>query len=506
MGKLPLLPDWPVIACQVWLPGHASIPAGASYVARMTSLETIPAAGAVASAERSRWRAEVADTLRLAAPMALTQLGQVAMMTTDLALLGRLGDEVVAATALAHTVLFAAFTVGMGLMAAVAPLASQAYGARQPRMVRRALRVGLWAAVLAGVPLTALQLWGRDILLALGQTPEAAALAGRYLAGLGWSLVPAWAFMALRNFMSAVNRPEPALWITLAAIPANALLAYALIYGAFGLPELDLLGAGLATTMVNLGMCAAAVWVCYARRPFKKYRVLGRFWRADWRLLAKLVEVGAPISGTFMLEFGVFAAAALLMGTIGTTALAAHQIALQTAAIMFMVPFGISLAATVRVGHAAGRRDAAATRRAGFAALALGAAFMAAMTLLVALTRHAIPLLFLGAAAPNAAETAALAATLLLLGMSFFVADGVQTVASGALRGLNDTRVPLLFAVVSFWLIAFASSYWLAFAAGLGAVGVWIGLSLGLAVYAVLLVWRFQALTREGFLPDVPAG
>jgi MATE family multidrug resistance protein len=471
----------------------------------MTSQPARIAAGIELPAPETAWRAEIVDTMRLAWPMAVTQLGQVAMMTTDLMLLGRLGDHVVAATALAHTVLFAAFTVGMGIVSAVAPLASQAFGARQPRIVRRALRVGLWAALMIGVPATALQLWGRDILVGLGQTPEAATLAGCYLEGLAWSLVPAWAFMALRNFMSAVNRPEPALWITLAAIPANLLLAYALIYGALGLPELDLLGAGLATTLVNIGMCAAAIWVCYARHPFKKYRVLGRFWRSDWPLFAKLIEVGGPISGTFLLVFGVFAAAALLMGMIGTTALAAHQIALQTAAIMFMVPFGISLAATVRVGHAAGRRDAGAVRRAGFAAILLGTVFMAAMTLLVALTRHIIPYAFLGTSA-GAAEVAALAGTLLLLGMSFFIADGIQTVTNGVLRGLNDTRVPLLFSAISFWGIGFTTCYALAFWAGWGAVGVWIGLSLALAVYAGLLVWRFHALSREGYLPELPPG
>jgi MATE family multidrug resistance protein len=304
--------------------------------------------------------------------------------------------------------------------------------------------------------------------------------------------------------MSAVNRPEPSLWITLVAIPANGLLAYALIYGAFGLPQLGILGAGVATTLIDIAMFLAAIWVCYARRPFKKYRVLGRFWRPDWPLFGKLIAVGGPISGTFMLEFGVFAAAALLMGMIGTTALAAHQIALQIAAIMFMVPFGISLAATVRVGHAAGRRDAAGARRAGFAAIALGVCFMATMTLVVALTRHAIPYAFLGAATASSAETAALASTLLLVGASFFIADGVQTVAGGALRGLNDTRLPLLFSAISFWGIAFTSAYWLAFSAGFGAIGVWIGLSLGLAVYAVLLVWRFHALSRQHYLPDVP--
>jgi MATE family multidrug resistance protein len=312
--------------------------------------------------------------------------------------------------------------------------------------------------------------------------------------------------MALRNFMSAVNRPEPALWITLAAIPTNGVLAYALIYGAFGLPQLDLLGAGLATTFVNIAMCAVAVWVCYARHPFKKYRVLGRFWRPDWLLLRKLLVVGMPISGSYLLEFGVFAAAALLMGHIGTTALAAHQIALQTAAVMFMVPFGISLAATVRVGQAVGRGDAPASRRAGLVAIGLGAVFMAGATALVALTRHQIPLLFLGSgASAEAAETVALAALLLVMGMTFFIADGVQTVAAGALRGLNDTRLPLVFAAVSFWLIGFVGCYWLAFPVGLGALGVWIGLSLGLAVYAVLLIWRFHALTARGYMPEVPA-
>jgi multidrug resistance protein, MATE family len=470
----------------------------------MTSPSTLTAAGADAPAGGSLWRAELAETTRLAAPLAVTQLGQIAMMTTDLALLGRLGDHVVAAAALSHTVLFAAFTLGMGLVSAVAPLASQAFGARNPRMVRRSLRVGLWAAVLAGVPLTAVQFWGEEILVALGQDAHSAELAGRYLFGLCWCLVPAWAFMALRNFMSAVNRPEPALWITLAAIPLNAVAAYALIYGAFGAPKLDVLGAGLATTLVNLFMCAVAIWIAYTRAPFKKYQVLGRFWRADWRLLGKLLAIGLPISGAFLLEYGLFAAAALLMGRIGTSAIAAHQIALQTAAILYMVPFGISMAATVRVGQAVGRRDVEATRRAGFAAIALAVSFMVVMTIVIALTRHAIPGLFLGGSASASSETVALAATLLVLGATFFITDGAQSVAAGALRGLNDTRIPLLIAAFSFWVIGFVSCYALAFAFGLGAVGVWIGLSLGTGVFAALLLWRFHRLTQAQYMPEVP--
>ena len=456
-----------------------------------------------APARHLPWRNELIETVRLALPIALTQLGQIAMMTTDLALIGRLGDRAVAAAALAHTVLFAAFMLGMGLVSAVSPLAAQAFGAREPRVVRRALRVGLWAALLLGIPLTGAQLYGYEILTALGQDSEAARLAARYLEGLAWSMVPAWWFIALRSFMGAVNRPEPALWITLAAIPANALLAYGLIYGAFGLPELDLLGAGIATAIVNLGMCAATIWVAYARHPFRKYRILGNFWRADWPLFGRLIVIGAPISATFLLEYGLFAAAALLMGWLGTTPLAAHQIALTVASVLFMVPFGVSMAATIRVGQAVGRREPEGTRVAGFTAIGLSVAFMAAMTLIVVAARHHIPGLFLGMNAPGSADTAALAATLLLVGATFFIVDGVQSVAAGALRGLNDTRVPLVFSAISFWVVGFSGCYYLGFPLGLGATGIWIGFTVGLVLYAGLLVWRFHRLTQRGYLPDI---
>jgi MATE family multidrug resistance protein len=461
----------------------------------MTLPGTIATATPATPPERAVWRAEIIETIKLAWPIALTQLGQIAMMTTDLALIGRLGDGAIAAVGLAHLILFVGFVFGMGPVSAVAPLAAQAFGARDPRMVRRSLRVGLWAAVMLGVPINVAQLWGEDILIAAGQSPATAALAARYLTGLAWSMIPAWCFIALRTFMGAVNRPEPALWVTIAAIPVNGILAYALINGAFGAPRLDLLGAGLATTLVNIAMCAAAIWICYTCRPFKKYRVLGRFWRADWELLRQLMAIGLPISGALMLEWGLFSSAALLMGWIGTTALAAHQIALQVATILFMVPFGISLAATVRVGHAVGRRDPVATRRAGFGAIALGAALMVAMTVTVVAFHDAIPRLFLGDDSGGNAATAQLAATLLLIGASFFVTDGVQAIAAGALRGLNDTRVPMLFAAVSFWLIGFTCAYGLAFPGRLGAVGIWIGFSIAVATFAALLVYRFHVLT-----------
>jgi MATE family multidrug resistance protein len=437
---------------------------------------------------------ELGETLKLAVPIALTQLGQIAMMTTDIALIGRFGSEAVAAASLAHTVYFVSFTFGMGLVSAVAPLAAQAFGARNPHRIRRSLRVGLWAALLIALPMMALSFRGEQILLMLGQSPVAADLAQQYLLGLTWSILPALWFLAIRGFMSAVNRPEPILWITLAAIPANALLVYLLLYGAFGLPKLGLFGAGLGTSIVNFGTLLAALWFVARRRPFRKFHALGHLWRIDWGLMRQLVVIGAPISISFLLEYGLFGAAGLLMGVISTTALAAHQIALQVAAILFMVPFGISIAATVRVGHAIGRSDASGVRRAGLVATWLGIAIGAALTLAVILSRFGIAQIFLGESTDATAE---LSATLLLVGSTFFVADAIQTIAAGSLRGMNDTRLPLVFATISYWLVGFPCAWWLAFHTPVGAIGVWIGLSVGTAVYATLLLLRFRFLARK---------
>src|ERR1700761_4053843 len=358
---------------------------------------------------------ELTETLRLAVPMALTQLSQIAMMATDLAFIGRLGNEAVAAAALAGTVYFVSFTIGMGLVSAVAPLAAQAFGARDPHQVRRSLRTGLWAALLISLPIMPFSLYGEHILLALGQAPTAAHLAQQYLFGLVWGVTPALWFMAIRGFMGAVNRPEPALWITLVAIPANALLVYLLIYGEWGLPQLGLFGAGLATTIVNFGTFLAGLWFATYRRPFRRYYVLGHFWRFDAGLMRRLVIIGAPISIAFVLEYGLFSAAALLMGLISTTALAAHQVALQVTAILFMVPYGISMAATVRVGHAVGRNDPSAVKRAGLVAILLGIVLVAGFTLAVILSRFAIARVFFGVA-DGASAAVGLAANLLLVG------------------------------------------------------------------------------------------
>jgi multidrug resistance protein, MATE family len=466
----------------------------------MISLNEAERAAVTASPSEAAGRdltRELAETLKLAAPMALTQLGQIAMTTTDLVMLGRISDEAVAAAGLAGTVYFVSFTFGMGLMAAVAPLAAQAFGANNPPLVRRALRTGLWAALFISLPIMAFPLRGEQILHALGQAPATSRLAQQCLFGLAWGVMPALWFQAIRSFMGALNRPQPILWITFAAIPANALLAYLLIFGEWGLPRLGLFGAGLATTMVNFGTFLAGLSFVTRRKPFSDYHVLARLWRIDWPLMRQVVAIGAPISIAFLLEYGLFSSAGLLMGLISTTALAAHQIALQITAVLFMVPYGIGMAATIRVGHAVGRNDAAAVRRAGFAAMLLGVALSAVLTLAVILGRVAVVRLFLGGATESADATIELAAVLLAIGATLFVTDGLQGTAVGALRGLKDTRVPLLFAAISYWLIGFWAAYALAFYTPLGPLGVWIGLSVGTAIYAALLVLRFHLLANR---------
>lgn len=445
---------------------------------------------------------ELSATAKLSWPMVLTQLGQVAMMTMDLAFIGRIGAEAVAAVALAGRLYLVSFTCGAGLLTAIVPLVAQAFAADNLAVVRRSLRMGLWAALLLSIPAMAFALRGEQVLLAIGQAPGVARLAQQYLFGLVWGVAPALCFLAIRNFMGAVNRPEPILWITLAAIPVNGLLAYLLIYGKLGLPRLELFGAGLATTLVNCGSFLAGLWCATMRRPFRDYHIFAHLWRFDWPLMRQLIVSGTPSSVSFLIGSGQFSAATLLAGLISTSALAAHQVAVQVAVILFMIPFGISMAAGVRVSHAVGHKDVPGIMRAGLIALLLGLVIAIVLTLAVIAARFEIAKLFLCESAGTSNAAIALAAKLLLASASFFVVDAVQNIAAGDLRGLKDTRVPLLFAGIGHWLIGLPLSYVLSFKVGLGAVGLWIGLSIGTAVYASLLVVRFRLLANRLAVPS----
>nr|WP_225157502.1 MULTISPECIES: MATE family efflux transporter [unclassified Bradyrhizobium] len=434
---------------------------------------------------------ELSEIAKLALPIVLAQLGQVAMLTTDLAFIGRISAEAAAAAALGGRVYFVSVTFGMGLMAAVASLAAEAFGAGNLAAVRRTVRMGLWTAILLSLPIMSVLLRGEQILLALGQGPDAAQLAQQYLFGLAWGLVPSLWFLAIRSFMSAVLRPEPILWITLAAIPCNALLVYLLIYGKLYLPRLELFGAGLGTTLVNFAMFLAALWFATVHRPFRNYHVLARFWRFDWQLMRRLTVVGTPISIAFLMEDSIWSAAALLIGMISLKALAAHQIAFHVGSILYIIPSGISMAANVRVGHALGRNDGPGIKRVGLVAMLFGTVTAVVLTIMVIAARFEIAAFFL----PGETEgTIGLATDLLLIGASCFVTTTTYSIALGSLRGLKDTWVPLLFAATGYCLIGFSISCVLALETGLGAIGIWIGLAAGTTIYAVLLVLRFLLL------------
>ncbi|MDE0147511.1 MAG: MATE family efflux transporter [Rhodospirillaceae bacterium] len=451
------------------------------------------------------WILEARQTIRLAVPLALMQLSQIAMSTVDVLMIGRLGKEALAGAALGSTLIFLWSVTGMGLVTAVAPLAAQAFGAEDPVGVRRVTRQGLWVTALVSVPGLFALLAMEPVLLWMDQPAVAVRGAGDYLAMVAWSLPMIVGFVVLRCFGAALNRPKPALWMMLAGIPLNALLDYALIFGELGAPRMELAGAGLATTIVQTFLFLGLLWFSTSSRDLRDYRILMRFWRPDWAVFRRIFAIGLPIAGIYLIEMGVFAFAVVMMGWIGATAIAAHHIAIQVAAVTFMVPMGIGQAATVRVGQALGRRDPAGIRRAGFSALGIGIVFMSAMSLLIALFPATLAGLFLDRGMAGSAEVLALAASLLYVAAAFQIVDGMQAIAAGALRGLNDTRIPMVAAAVGYWIIGFGIGWTLGFAAGWGAVGIWIGLALGLASTAVFFVTRFNRMTRSGTLSPEPA-
>lgn len=449
------------------------------------------------SAAYQQFAVELGETAKVAVPMVLTQVAQIAMMTIDLAFIGHIGAEALAAAALASRIYLVSYIFGLGLLAPIAPIAAQAFEAGNLALVRRSLCMGLWLALLISLPIMTLALHGEQILLAFGQAPDTARLGQQHLFGLAWGVAPALCFQAIRGFMGAVNRPEPVLWTTIAAIPLNVLLVYLLIYGGFGLPRLELLGAGFATTLVNSAMFLAGLWFATKRRPFRDYHVLAQLWRFDWPLMGELIAVGTPISIASLFVCGLYSAAALLAGRISTSALCAHQIAFQVAATLFMISFGISTASAVRVGYAVGRNDGPGVKRASRVTMLLGVVIVAILTLVVITARFEIAEFFLGKSGSDADATVGEAAKLLSIGPIFFISDAVQSVAAGSLRGLKDTRVPLLFAGISYWLIGFSLSYALSLKIGLDATGIWIGLSIGATVQAALLVLRFHLLANR---------
>jgi MATE family multidrug resistance protein len=365
------------------------------------------------------------------------------------------------------------------------------------RDVRRTFRAGLWL-IGAMLPPYWLVLWHvGDLMRLFGQSEELVSQGQTFLRAYMWCTAPWLLFQLLRNFVSALERPRIVLWLSLGGIGLNALLSWSLIFGHFGLPALGLVGGGLGSTLTWLIMCGALIAVVLTDRQFGRFRLFGHWWRFDRQRILAMVRLGWPIGVTMALEMGVFALAAYFMGWIGAPAVAAHAVALQLAALTFMVPLGLGQAATVRVGLALGRRDEPGIARAGWTAWVIGVGFMGAMAIVMWAIPRELITLFLKDVPANAVVIG-LAVSFLQVAAAFQLVDGAQVIGAGMLRGLHDTRWPLLFALVGYWVVGLGIGAWLAFAQDWKGVGIWVGLASGLAAVAALMLARWVMRDRLG--------
>ena len=441
------------------------------------------------------------ETLLLGLPLVGAQLAQMAINVTDTALIGRLGPEPLAAAVLATQTFFLVWMFGAGFAQAVMPVAAAAAGRGDVRGIRRSVRMGLWVVLLYGT-LVMVPLWHTEsFLLALDQEPGVAKLAGDFMRILQWSMVPALVVVTLRSYLGVLGRAHVVLAITVLGAILNAALDVAFIFGRFGAPALGMAGAAYASVGTNIAMALAAVLYTSKAPGLRVHELYVRFWRPDWAAFTEVLRLGWPISTTIIAEVGLFAAASILMGWFGTVPLAAHGIALQLASIAFMVPLGLSSAGTIRVGHAFGAKDWTGIGRAGTAAMILSLVAALAGAALFWAMPEALISLYLDRAAPDAAAVLAFGVPLLFVAAAFQFVDGLQVVATSLLRGLKDTRVPMLIALFSYWIIGMPIAYVLAFKLGLAGPGVWIGLAAGLFVSAVMMTWRFQSRVRLGLTP-----
>lgn len=438
------------------------------------------------------WRVELRATLALAWPLILSNLTMAAIQATDVVLMGWLGARPLAAAALGINLTFAFSLICLGIITASSPMMATALGARLRSVhdVRRTFRQSFWMVATLVGPLW-LILWNAEpIIQLLGQEPALAKDAAIFLRGYMWCLLPFLLFQAMRNFVAALERPGWVLAISMGAIPLNALLGYGLIFGRFGFPAWGLFGGGIASSIVWALQALLLAAVIVTDRQFRRFHLFGRLWRPDWARYAKLWQIGLPIGLAMGFEGGVFSAAAYLMGLIDAQSVAAHAVALQIAALSFMVPWGLSQAATVRVGRHLGEGDRDGISRAGWTAWGLGVGFMALMALMIWTFPRELMTIFLEDS-PQNARVIALGVSFLAIAAIFQVADGAQVVGAGMLRGLHDTRVPMIFTFIGYWAIGIGVGAWLAFDRGWQGQGIWTGLAVGLIIVAILMIWRW---------------
>ncbi len=444
---------------------------------------------------------ELGATLALSWPIVLANVAVNAMTATDFMMLGRLSPHALAAGALGFNLYMPPFLLGVGVVGALSPIVAAKIGAGETneRLRRATHQAFLSALLIAAVAWVAL--WrATPILVAIGEPPDLARDAGIYMRGFQWSLAPSLLFFAGRSAFAALERPRPTLIAGIVAAAFNALANYALIFGKLGMPALGIIGSGLATTLSQTLILAILIAFSLIDPRMRRLRLFALPWLPAWGDLAALWRLGLPIGGTIMAEVGVFSAASLVMGLIGAVALEGHTIALQIASLAFMVPLGLGQAASVRVGRAYGARDPVAIARAGWSAFGVTILFAGlSATAMIAAPRLLIAP-FIDVGAPANAAIVGLAVTLLRVAAIFQIFDASQATLANMLRGLHDSRVPLVMALLGYWAIGAPVGVALAFATSLGAVGVWIGLATGLAAVSILLMARWLNKTRRGII------
>jgi MATE family multidrug resistance protein len=444
------------------------------------------------------WLDESRETLKLAFPLIFTQVAQMLIMTTDVIMLGRVGQSALAASALGITVFFFCWLFGAGPAAAVAPMIAHILGADpgDHDEVRKVVRMGLWAVAFVSLPLVVFLLFTSQVLSLLGQEPDLARNAGRFTIALCLGLPFSLFFQVLRNFSTALKKPVLPLAVMVGGIAFNLVGDYALIFGHFGAPKLGLIGAGIASAASYFFQFAALLALVFATPKLRAFRLFRDFLRVEWDKLSEVFRLGMPIGATMMFEAMLFNTATLIMGTFGAATVAAHQIAMNVPSNTFMWPLGIAMAATIRVGLAAGAGDREGVRRAGYTALGMATVFMSAMAILIAAMPHEIALFYF---ADEAGNTQAIALTVVFLRVAaaFQVFDGLQVVAALSLRGLKDASAPMWIAGASYWVAGFPVCLLLGFRFHLQGYGIWIGLAFALLVAAVTMCWRFWYLSRD---------
>jgi MATE family multidrug resistance protein len=447
-------------------------------------------------------------TFALAWPLVLTQITQFAIYTTDVLMLGRVGPNALAASALAVNLLFMFNFTGMGLVTASAPLIAAALGDKPNavRDVRRSFRSAIHAALIYIVPVWLLIWHAEAILLLFGQDPELSRDAAGFLRILQWTLLPNLLIVIFRTLLTALGRPGATFVVTVGGLVINAFLNWVLIFGHFGTPALGLKGSAIASLTTTIVMALSLATYIVSQRRVRRFHLFGRMHRVDSERLRAVFRIGTPIALTLAFEVTVFSAAVYLMGWIDTASVAAHAIALQIASIAFMVPLGLSQATVIRVGLAYGARNADGITRAGWTSLTMAVVFMALSASAMWLFPKELAGLFLDTRDPNALAVRDLAARFLAVAALFQLFDGAQVIGSAMLRGLQDTRVPMLIAAFGYWVAGLGSGYLLAFPGGFQGLGIWIGFALGLGVVSVLMIWRWTLRDRLGLtrLPHAP--